>query len=133
MKPCVIPAYQHHLFRALLWVSLGVVLYLSCMKVDGPLPGNLSDKFYHGLCFFILAFMADFAYPDSGFTAGKYLPLFMYGVLIEIIQFFIPYRSFSPADMVADALGLVFYALTAGLLQRLWTRLLPQGKKSGRR
>ena len=96
-----------------------MILYLSTIPVDGPLPGHLSDKFYHVLAFFLLAVQADYAYPATGFTAAKYLPLFLYGVLIEIIQYFIPYRSFSPADMLADALGLALYAVIALVLHRL--------------
>lgn len=112
------------MFRAGLWTALVIVLYLSTMKIDGPLPGDLSDKFYHGLCFFILGFIADYAYPLSGFTARKYIPLFLYGVLIEIIQYFIPYRSFSLADMLADALGLGVYGLSAWLLGRIAIRMV---------
>lgn len=113
------PKYQHHLFRLGLWTTLVAVLYLSTTKIDGPLPGGLSDKFYHGLCFFVLAFLADYAYPRTGFTAGKYIPLFMYGVMIECIQYFIPYRSFSIADMVADFIGLFIYGTLTVIAYRI--------------
>jgi len=113
MKIIVFPRFQHHLFRAGLYAALVIVLYLSTSKIEGPLPGDLSDKFYHGLCFFVLGLLCDYAYPDTGFSAIKYTPLFLYGIGIEIIQYFIPYRSFSLADMLADALGLLAYGLFA--------------------
>lgn len=114
--------YRHHLFRLGLFASLVFVLYLSTTKIDEPLPGNFSDKFYHGLCFFVLALLADNAYPRTGFTAAIYIPLFAYGVLIECIQYFIPYRSFSLADMVADALGLFVYGMLTVMICRMVRR-----------
>ncbi|GAB6095456.1 hypothetical protein JCM14469_17080 [Desulfatiferula olefinivorans] len=119
MKPILFPRFQHHLFRAALWLSLCVIVYLASIRIDEPLPGHFSDKVYHALCFTVLAFLTDYAYPKSGFGPPKYVPLMLYGVMIEVIQYFIPYRSFSTADMLADALGLVVYGLAARLLFRV--------------
>lgn len=127
MKLIVFPRFQHHLFQVGLWLSLVIVVYLATIRIDEPLPGNFSDKFYHSLCFAVLAFLTDYAYPKSGFGPRKYIPLFLYGIMIEVIQYFIPYRSFSTADMVADALGLVIYALIAWLLSRACRRFIKKG------
>jgi VanZ family protein len=129
MKLIVFPTFQHHLFRAGLWLSLIVIVYLATIRIDEPLPGHFSDKFYHGLCFAVLAFLTDYAYPKSGFGPRKYIPLFLYGVMIEVIQYFIPYRSFSLADMVADALGLGIYGLAAWGLSRFHHRLIRGGTR----
>ena len=109
MKLQIIPRHQSLFFQTVLGFSLVVILYLATVPLNQPLPGGLSDKFWHGLCFVYLAFLGDNAFPERSLFQWTFAPLFLYGVLIEIIQFFIPYRSFSLADMVADALGLAVY------------------------
>jgi len=101
--------YFIYIFRVTFCVALIVTFSLSVVKVDQSLPGGFNDKFYHGLAFFVLSFLLNFSFPKSGFKYYSYLPLFSYGVLIEVVQFFLPYRSFSIADMIADAAGIFLY------------------------
>lgn len=95
--------------RASLCLAIIGIFILSVIKIDQPLPGGLSDKFYHGLAFFALSSLANISFPKSGFTLYQYLPLFLYGILIELVQYFLPYRSFSIADILADAMGIFLY------------------------
>ena len=95
-------------------------------RVDFQIAASVNDKLGHALAFYILAVMADFSFPRKGFNLCKIIPLFGYGVLIETIQYFIPFRTFSWLDMVADAAGLLFYGFSlpalkyAPLLRRRW-------------
>jgi len=57
----------------------------------------------------VLAGLVDYAFPKSHFNLVKALPLLAYGVLMELVQWPLPYRSFSLLDMVADGSGLVLY------------------------
>jgi len=77
------------------------------------------DKLVHVLMFVVLAWLADYAFPASRFYLDKALPLFGYGVLMELVQWPLPYRSFSFLDMVADGSGLVLYPLFSSHLQNL--------------
>jgi VanZ family protein len=49
----------------------------------------------------------------------KALPLFAYGLVIEIVQYHLPYREFSLWDLAADGLGLLIYPISYPLLKRL--------------
>lgn len=100
-------------FKACLTLSVIYVLYLSTIRIDSPLPGGFSDKFYHALCFCWLAFLTHRSFPDSESQLPGYLFLFLYGIFIECVQFFLPYRSFSFGDMIADAFGIIIYYLSA--------------------
>ncbi len=106
-------------FRCGLFIALAVILYASTIRIDSALPGGLSDKFWHGFCFFLLGWLAELSYPGHNFIKTKFIPLFLYGILIEIVQYFIPYRSFSLADMVADAIGLVIYGFLVFFLTKI--------------
>lgn len=122
MKHLSLFKHQPVFFKTALVIALTIISYLSVIKIEQPLPGHLSDKFYHGLAFYALAFLSDYAFPKTGFNAQKYIPLSAYGFFIEVIQFFLPYRSFSLADMIADVAGLAIYAITLPVLLILWPK-----------
>ena len=64
----------------------------------------------HFLAFVTLAFAIDLAYPQSG-NLRKAWVLTGYGILIEAVQYFIPYRSCSFWDLMIDVLGIAAYFL----------------------
>ena len=103
-------------FSALLLVSI-----LSFGQIeDSPLDvlSLLNDKIEHAAAFFVLAFLLDFAWPRQAWGRAKWLPLLGYGLLIEVVQHFIPYRVFSLWDLAADVVGLMLYAACLPWLQR---------------
>lgn len=105
--------------RALLATALLVISYLAFTPLDTPVVAEINDKISHIFAFFVLAFLTDFSWPGSGWTPVKYIPLFGYGLFIEVIQALTPYRIFSTWDLLADALGLLIYALLLPLLMRI--------------
>ncbi len=113
-------------FRSALIAMLIVITYLSTTRVDFQIAASVNDKLQHALAFYILAVLADFSFPKKGFNLYKIIPLFGYGVLIETIQYFISYRTFSWLDMAADAAGMMLYGFSlpalkyAPLLRRRW-------------
>ena len=118
--------FRSFIFKTGLFTALAVVLHFATVRIDSPLPGGLSDKLWHGFTFFILAGLSDLAYPEGHFTTIKFIILSLYGFLIEVIQFFIPYRSFSMADMAADVTGLLIY----GLILLFWAQCSDKIRKS---
>ena len=115
---------QTQAFRVALVVAFLTISYL----VTTPVPPDIgvSDKLEHAVTFAALAFLVDFSFPRRGFDWRKIAPLVGYGILIEVVQYFIPHRSSEVLDVVADSSGLIVYALavpvlrTLPLLRRRW-------------
>jgi len=75
------------------------------------------DKVFHSL-FFAAVF---FAFPNIFAKRGSLkiaLGLFAFGVMIELVQYFIPYRGASVDDVMANSLGLIM----GGLARYKFTR-----------
>jgi len=105
-------------FRLLLALALAVITHLATAPLGELPPVHLNDKLGHLLAFYGLALLADFSFRRSGFDLNKALSLLGYGLLIEVVQHFIPYRDFSLLDLGADALGLAAYGASVPLLRR---------------
>lgn len=120
------------IFRGLFVVTFAAVGILSFMQApDAGLP-QVSDKVHHAFAFYVLALLLDFALPRRAFGWGKFSALMAYGIAIECVQHFLPWREFSLLDMLADAAGMALYLASVPLLkvtpvlQRRW-----QGETSG--
>ena len=95
---------------------LGIALLISTYAMLTPHPPvvlsmHQGDKLLHLATFLGLALLADLGWPGRGFVAAKYLPLLAFGIAIECIQYYVPGRSFSLGDILADAAGLALYGL----------------------
>jgi VanZ family protein len=102
--------------RVLLGMALLVISYFAFTPLETPVVGQLNDKLSHIFAFIVLAFLVDFSWPQTSWNPLKYIPLFGYGLFIEVVQAVIPNRIFSTWDMVADLLGLLIYTLLLPLL-----------------
>lgn len=100
-------------------MALVVISYLAFTPLDTPVVAEFNDKLSHIVAFFALAFLVDFSWPRSKWNPVKYLPLFGYGLFIEVVQAFMPHRVFSTWDLLADILGLLIYPLVLPLLLRI--------------
>ena len=112
------PHTQTTAFRVLFGTSLGLVAVLATVPIALPLPTAGFDRIEHGVAFLVLALLGDFAFPSTRYGLHKALPLFGYGVLIELVQYFLPYRFFEIADIVWDAGGLMSYWVILPVLGR---------------
>jgi VanZ family protein len=100
------------LMRAALVIALLVSTYMATSQAGAAVGASLNDKLTHLITFFGLAWLTDFSFPRGHFGWSKILPLLVYGLLIEIIQFFLPYRTFSLLDLTANATGIGLYGVT---------------------
>lgn len=107
------------LFRVVFVVALLVTLWATMAPMSDVAATSINDKLAHFVTFFGLMFLADFACQQDRWRVSKPLLLFFYGFLIECIQYFIPYRSFSWLDFIADAAGVLGYLLLVPLLKRI--------------
>lgn len=104
----------------LLLITAGIViLYLATTSRMIPVVQDINDKAEHGIAFYALALFADFSFPQSGFGRAKALSLLSYGLAIEIIQYFLPYRSFSLLDLGAGATGPSRLQISIPFLKRM--------------
>jgi hypothetical protein len=104
-------------FRYALCVSLAAITFLSVIPPDYAANTGINDKINHIAAFYILAFLADFSFPETKVNHTKIWPLLCYGLSIELVQYFIPYRECSLLDLVADAAGLLSYRLSLPILK----------------
>ena len=107
-------------FRVALVVSLIITMYLATTQREFPVIEDTNDKVNHILAFCVLAFLADYSAPKVRFNLSKGLTILGYGLLIEVIQYFLPYREFSLFDLVADGVGIAAYAFSQPVFGRFY-------------
>jgi len=95
------------LFKTALTITAISICFLAFSHNEQAI--NDYDKANHIFAFIVLTFLLDFAYPKSDFMRTKLIALLGYGMFIEVVQYFLPYRTFSLIDIAADGLGVLLY------------------------
>ena len=98
------------LYRINFFLSLLLVMYFSVVPASS-IPNIaalsfLTDKMIHALIFLYLSFVG----LNSYFNISKLLLLvmiFSFGLVIEIIHFYHPYRFFEIPDLIANLIGIL--------------------------
>ena len=92
--------------KVLFWISAIVVLVLSSMPTTLNYTIHNLDKLAHLLTFFSLSILLLFAYKFAKpfFTSALLMALF--GLMLELLQRYVPNRVFSMTDFAADILGI---------------------------
>lgn len=107
-------------------------MYLATTRLNIPIAANLNDKVSHILAFYVLALLIDFSFPRRRFDFSKAMTLLSYGLLIECVQYFLPYRTFSLFDLSADAVALLAYQFSLPALKCIpwlrWRWDIPKGE-----
>ena len=100
-------------WRAALAVAVVLITTLMWLPTSSLPAVNMWDKLQHALVFAALAVLALQAFPQA-LLRNILLALLMYGFITELGQAFIPSRSFSFGDLLADALGaLIIFVVPA--------------------
>ncbi len=107
------------LFQTLLFIALVLTLYFTTTPVEYTVSKGLNDKLSHLIAFLFLSFLTDYSFPEKNFSFLIIYSLGAYGLLIECIQYFLPYRTFSFLDFLADLAGVLLYTLMFPMLFRL--------------
>ena len=88
------------------WFGVALILYLSIMPHPPELDIEQGDKLQHLAAYAVLmGWWAQMAASDRR-NAVIALTMLAFGIAIEFMQAGTGYRTFSVADMVADALGI---------------------------
>lgn len=111
--------HERRAFQLLLAATLAFITWQALSPAPPLQPQVLSDKLLHVSAFLVLAWLADFGWPDADYWLPKALPLLGYGAAIELAQSGIAARAAEWGDLAADAAGLVIYALLMPVLRRL--------------
>jgi len=98
------------LYRIIFFFSLLLIFYFSVVPASS-IPNIaalsfVSDKIIHALIFLYLSYVG----LNSYFNLPKLLLLgliFIFGLAIEIIHFYHPYRFFEVADLISNLSGLL--------------------------
>ena len=91
--------------RLILVISVVLISILFIKEIDNQYSFYLSDKLLHFFCFLyltIITWMSRIIYKEL----LLYVIVLGYGILIEIVQIYIPYRSFEFLDIFADFIGI---------------------------
>lgn len=97
----------HPLSKGAFLLALLVGTVLALVPSSGGGIPHL-DKLMHLTAFFNLALLLDLA-SLRPFWRWKLPFLLGYGATVEIMQAFVPWRSFSIADFIADTAGVLLY------------------------
>ena len=106
-------------FRFILTFSIAFISFLSIQEIEVQSSVNISDKLLHFFCFLYLTtigWLSRIIYKEL----WLYVIVLAYGTLIEIVQIYIPYRSFEFLDIFADFLGILVGTFLINFLKDLY-------------
>lgn len=106
-------------------VLTGYVTWLYLVPEPGGVFDFFWDKLLHVLSWLVLCLSLRLAFPFQKFI-WPVLWLFVYSILVEAVQYFMPPRQFSMLDVLANGVGILL-ALACIRLWRSW----PIGQKAG--
>lgn len=89
---------------------IGTLILTLGMPTGIVKAGIISDKTAHALAFFVLAFLYSHS-VGKGYGVKEASLLILFGLIIELIQYLLPWRSFSLYDWLADIIGIAAYEL----------------------
>ncbi len=105
-------------FRILqFWLLLFLGCYLSLSPAPPQIMQVLSDKLLHAAGYLTLYISCSLAYFVPAHSIRNLLLLLVFSSLIEIAQQYIPNRSFSYFDILANAVGLLLGLFLVRLFQ----------------
>lgn len=93
------------LYRTIFFVYIIIVLILSVIQTPGALKIG-GDKTKHVAAFVMFTLLFFAAYKETKFVF-IFLWGLTFGILIEFIQYFVPWRSTELLDVVADVGGIL--------------------------
>ncbi|MGH1487050.1 MAG: VanZ family protein [Cellvibrionaceae bacterium] len=111
------------LSRLQLIFLLAVYLYLGTIKISDSMAASMNDLLAHCLGYIILMCSGFFAFPARSYTTKLFILFFLFSFLVECIQYFLPYRSFSLLDLLANGVGLILGVGMGWLLLPAWKQI----------
>ena len=121
------PEWRRRLRLVAFWVPVVACFLIATTPSPGGLVASMSGVVAHTIAFAYLAFALSLAH----FRQGPWLPvviwLVAFGVLIEIVQFFVAGRSAELIDVTVDGIGIAFGALVFAGYRRVREHIAIEG------
>ena len=93
--------------RVVLVASIISISFLATAELIPDSSSLINEKLLHFGCFIYLTMLSSFAkIVNQDFWL--YVIVLSYGILIEVAQLYLPYRSFEFLDILADFSGILF-------------------------
>jgi len=107
-------------YKAAFFIWIALIGVLSVM----PSPDSVvtvSDKFAHFVAYFMTASLCYCAFRKESLSFIVYsgIGVFLYGIAIEVVQYFLPYRDFSLGDIAANASGIGSFIVIWAVYSRI--------------
>ena len=93
--------------KILLIVSIMIVLLITLMPVNGNMLGHIGDKIVHTMIFMFLGICIMNLFGEKPITAKLLIMAALMGLIIEVVQDYIPGRNTSIFDGISNTSGLV--------------------------
>ena len=93
--------------RVILALSIVSISFLATADLASSSSNPISDKLLHFGCFVYLTILLSLAKIVNQ-DYWVYVIVLSYGILIEVVQLYLPYRSFEFLDILADFGGILF-------------------------
>jgi VanZ family protein len=104
-------------WQAIFWFVWLVCTVLFLLPATELPDIKVWDKAQHAIAFFVLMLLVLPAHRRHVSIITLACLLCLYGVLVEVGQWFVPNRSFSVLDMVADSVGVALAAVANRWIQ----------------
>ena len=99
-------------YKRIFFSTTAIIFILAIVPNDGiDLDVDYADKIKHIFAFFTLSFLLNKATSTVGHRVRNIFILLSFGILIEVVQMFLPYRESSVADVYADLTGILIFQL----------------------
>ena len=99
----------------IIWIVAITVLTVMPYANNGKVSLKLTESgmVLHFVGYFVASSLFYWAYrKDTLFSIlFSCFSIFMFGVVLEIVQFYLPYRTFNPIDIYANASGIFFFII----------------------
>jgi VanZ family protein len=100
--------FSRGLYQILFAGAFLATLYLLFNMPSGNPPGLINDKVAHAIAFFCLTLLLSRGFPQY-YGVKILLAMCVFGLVTELVQYFLPWRTFSIADWLADIAGVLCY------------------------
>ena len=106
----------------IIWVVVITTLSVIPYSEKGSVSFKLTESrmFLHFAAYFVGAALFYWAFRKNAVFSILFsiFTIFLYSVVLEIVQLYLPYRTFNPIDIAANGFGIIFFSLVWAILKR---------------
>ncbi len=107
-------------YKVLFFTTAFIVFVLAIVPNDQiKLSIDNADKVKHFTAFFVLSFLLNRASSTIAHRLRNMGALLGFGIFIEIVQLFFPFRESSIEDVIADSVGILIFQLFLSIFRFL--------------